>query len=317
MTTVEGQRPVPFDFAKLDHLLDAEDIDILIITSKHNVQYLLGGYRFPYFTRSDAVGSSRYLPVLIYQKGRLDHAAYIGCTLEQFEKELGAFWTPVVHTCSFGSADAMLKAVEHIRAIGGTAQRIGIEPSFLPSDADSILRREMPCELVDAHFPLERLRCQKTPRELALMAQAVERVLRSLAPGLQSCQRGVTKRYLAEALRREQTSLGLAFEYCFISAGTSLNRIPSDQQLENGDVVSIECGATFEGYFANVSRMAMLGDPDCEIQGRFREVVAIQQSARRPIRDGVRGAEIFMEVEKLIKESVIVITSSLPLTVSV
>ena len=36
----------PFDTAALDALLEAEGIDVLVATSKHNVQYLLGGYRF-------------------------------------------------------------------------------------------------------------------------------------------------------------------------------------------------------------------------------------------------------------------------------
>ena len=36
----------PFDTARLDTLLEDEGIDVLVATSKHNVQYLLGGYRF-------------------------------------------------------------------------------------------------------------------------------------------------------------------------------------------------------------------------------------------------------------------------------
>jgi uroporphyrinogen-III synthase len=35
----------PFDTTRLDTLLENEGIDVLVATSKHNVQYLLGGYR--------------------------------------------------------------------------------------------------------------------------------------------------------------------------------------------------------------------------------------------------------------------------------
>ena len=42
-------KPVPFDQAKLDRLLDEAGIDVLVVTSKHNIQYLLGGYRFFFF----------------------------------------------------------------------------------------------------------------------------------------------------------------------------------------------------------------------------------------------------------------------------
>ena len=59
----------PFDTARLDRLMDEAGIDILLATSKHNVQYLLGGHRAFFFESMDAMGLSRYLPVFVYPKG--------------------------------------------------------------------------------------------------------------------------------------------------------------------------------------------------------------------------------------------------------
>ena len=77
MTTQTAQRPaestslaVPFDHRLLDNLLEEAGIDVLVATSKHNVQHLLGGYRFFFFDYKEAIGMSRYLPVLIYPRGR-------------------------------------------------------------------------------------------------------------------------------------------------------------------------------------------------------------------------------------------------------
>src|SRR6185503_5487630 len=59
-TTQEAiRKPLPFDAARLDKLLEESGIDVLIATSKHNVQYLLGGYRFFFFDSMDAIGVSR------------------------------------------------------------------------------------------------------------------------------------------------------------------------------------------------------------------------------------------------------------------
>jgi len=160
-------------------VLDDAGIDVILATSKHNVQYLLGGYRFFFFDYMDAIGVSRYLPVLIYRRGKPDEAAYIGYRLEAFENELGKFWTPSVKTASSGSVDAVKLAAEHIRGLGRGIRRIGIEAAFLPADADAALRQSLPeCEIVDAHFPLERLRAQKTPAELRLLREASERAAR-------------------------------------------------------------------------------------------------------------------------------------------
>jgi Xaa-Pro aminopeptidase len=125
----------PFDTARLDTLLEDEGIDVLVATSKHNVQYLLGGYRFFFFDYMDAIGVSRYLPVVVYQKGRPDNSAYIGYHLESHEKQLGKFWPRVVETTSRNSTSAIQRAVEHIRGLPGPIGKVGVEASFLPWDS--------------------------------------------------------------------------------------------------------------------------------------------------------------------------------------
>jgi Xaa-Pro aminopeptidase len=60
---------LPYDFGHLDDLMEAAEIDVLLVTSKHNVQYLLGGYRYIFFSAMDAIGHSRYLPIVVYVKG--------------------------------------------------------------------------------------------------------------------------------------------------------------------------------------------------------------------------------------------------------
>ena len=83
---------LPFDAKLLDRLLDEAGIDVLVVTSKHNIQYLIGGYRFFFFDHFDAIGVSRYLPVLIYPKGEPARAVYLGHGMEKYEQQLGKFW---------------------------------------------------------------------------------------------------------------------------------------------------------------------------------------------------------------------------------
>jgi hypothetical protein len=57
-----SKRPsiAPFDTTRLDRLMDEAGLDVLLATSKHNVQYLLGGHRAFFFESMDAMGLSRY-----------------------------------------------------------------------------------------------------------------------------------------------------------------------------------------------------------------------------------------------------------------
>ena len=43
MLDVTKRQTAPFDTARLDRLMDEAGFDVLVVTSKHNVQYLLGG----------------------------------------------------------------------------------------------------------------------------------------------------------------------------------------------------------------------------------------------------------------------------------
>ena len=67
--------PPPFETGRLDELMEQAGIDALVVTSKHNIQYLLGGYRFFFFDHFDAIGVSRYLPLLVYAKGHPERSS--------------------------------------------------------------------------------------------------------------------------------------------------------------------------------------------------------------------------------------------------
>src|SRR5664280_722838 len=144
---------IPFDRARLDRLMDDAGIDLVIATSKHNVQYLLGGHRANFFDYMDATGVTRYLPVLVYPKGAPEKAAYIGHRLEKFQREVKPMWTPETQTSTAGSVDTMQKAVDFIRKAGLKTKRIAAEFGFLPYDASIVLRAAfLDADWVDALF---------------------------------------------------------------------------------------------------------------------------------------------------------------------
>lgn len=295
---------IPFDTKKLDDLLEQAAIDVLIVTSKHNVGYLLGGYRFFFFETMDAIGLNRYLPVFIYAKGHADRSVFIGNKLESFEKQLNRFWTPVAETSWMTGADAMRSAVSHIRKMGVACASIGVEMPFLPLDAANVLHSSFAdSRMVDATVALERLRARKSAAELVLLKEASERVVAAMQAAFAACRSGMTKHDVVGRLRREETNRDLNFEYCLISAGSSLNRAPSDQVLGAGDIISLDSGANYHGYIGDLCRMGVLGEPDPELEELLAEVEVIQQAARKPIRAGARGGDIYAAAEQVTRGS--------------
>jgi len=297
-------KTIPFDTQLLDRLLAEAGIDALIVTSKHNIQYLFGGYRFFFFDYMDAIGVSRYLPILVYHRGKPEDASYIGYRMEAFEKELGRFWTPQVQTTTSTSMDAARLAVEHIKRLGKGVRRIGVEVSFMPSDAAAVLQDGLQgYQFVDAQFPLERLRAKKTPHELRLLRESSEHVVAAMLDTFRVCRPGMTKNEIVETLRRNEVNRGLTFEYCLITAGTSQNRAPSDQRLKQGDILSLDSGGNYHGYIGDLCRMGILGEPDSELEDLLAFIEEVQQAARKPIKPGTLGGEIFEVAEAIVETS--------------
>jgi len=295
---------IPFDRARLDRLMDEENIDLILATSKHNVQYLLGGHRADFFDYMDATGVTRYLPIVIYPKGAPDKAAYIGHRLEKWQREANPMWTPETQTLSNGSVDAMQKAVEVMKHHGLKPRRIGAELGFLPFDAAMVLRGAFPnAELVEATLVLDRQRAKKSAEELKKLKHASDMVIASMQAVIAHHGPGATKRELVEALRREETNRGLIFEYCLITAGTSHNRAPSEQRWEKGEALSIDSGGNYHGYIGDLCRMAIQGEPDAELQDLLGEIEAIQRAAFKPIKAGVLGREIYAAAAPLVAKS--------------
>jgi Xaa-Pro aminopeptidase len=294
---------IPFDTKRLDSLMEDAGIDVLLATSKHNVQYLLGGHRAFFFDYMDAMGLSRYLPIVVYAKGAPDRAAFFGHRLENFQREVKSFWTPATNCTSSGSVDVMKKAVDHVKKIGAV-KRVGVEMAFLPMDAGAALHGALPdAKIVDALFVLERLRALKSPAELEMVRIASERVIESMQAVIAKHGAGTTKQELADALKVEETNRGLTFEYCLIAAGASHNRAPSDQRWEEGDVLSVDSGGNFHGYIGDLARMAILGEPDNELVDLLGEIEAIQRASMKPVKAGVMGGEIYASAEALLAKS--------------
>jgi Xaa-Pro aminopeptidase len=303
MPAATADLSVPFDAKKLDALMDDAGIDVLLVTSKHNVQYLLGGHRAFFFDYMDAFGTSRYLPVLVYAKGQPEKSAYVMHGMEGYQHQVKPLWTPEI-VRGATSIDSMQKAVAYVKKAGLKARRIGVETPFLPADAVDALRADMPdAEIKNAVFPLERLRARKTPEELKLLKIASEKVIDSMKAVMANATPGITKQELAESLRREEVNRGLTFEYCLVACGTSHNRAPSPQRWEKGEVMSIDSGGNYQGYIGDLARMAIMGEPDAELEDLLGEIEETQRAAFKVIKPGAIGGEIYVAAEDRLKRS--------------
>ncbi|MBI3128915.1 MAG: aminopeptidase P family protein [Candidatus Tectomicrobia bacterium] len=275
--------------------MEKEGVDLLLASSKDNVAYLLGGYRFFFFAHKDAIGVSRYLPLLGYRRGSPEKAFYLGNSMESWQQEWEPLWVPEAANSHWHSEKAAKDAAGRIRKLGLGKGAIAVEKGFLPADAYLALQEELPdARLVDAHLILEELRAVKRPGELALLRQASEAIIDCMVQVMTTTPAGATTLDIAERVRKEEVQRGLHFEYCLTAAGPGWNRAPSARnRWERGRALSLDSGGNLHGYLGDLARMAVMGEPTPLMEEVMGEVEAIQMAARSAVRPGATGAEIF------------------------
>jgi Xaa-Pro aminopeptidase len=287
-----GDRP-PFSTSKLDALLDRWGIDGVLAVSAHNTRYLLGGYRFFLYDRSDAIGTSRYLPVVGYVRGRADQSFYVGARIEDWGTDVFRPWVPEIATTAWGTVEAADVAAGRLRDRGLGAGTIGIEPAHLPADAMDALTRALPRgSFVDASELLDELRAVKSAHELHIIRCGSAAVVEAMLATFAALDAGSTTNEAVEILRQEETRRGLTFAFGLAASGAHPGRAPCARRIGSGAGLSLDSGAELSGYFADVARMGIAGEPTERHLELLAEVEAVQEAARRAVAPGRRGGEV-------------------------
>ena len=292
----------PFSAVKLDALLDESGIDVLLVSSKHNLQYLLGGYRYYFFDHLDTIGLGRYLPVLGYVKGHPDQAFYVGSGDETWGIEVFPFWPQRISTEAWTSSEAATITAQYVKSLGITRPKIGLELEFWTANAWDRLRAQLPdASFFDSTEILEELRAAKTPDELEQMRKAADSIVDSMVATFHWVQEGMTETEIVEHLRQEQTARGLEYGFTLIATGPTFGRGPSSRTIKKGEIISLDTGGQWHGYLADMARMGVLGEPTQLMKELLDEVASVQAAARTPIKAGALGAAIYDSAIKAVE----------------
>jgi Xaa-Pro aminopeptidase len=148
--------------------------------------------------------------------------------------------------------------------------------------------------LVPLGHVIEDIRMIKDEEELELLARACALTDEAFAQVLGIIEPGRTERSLAVLLERAMIDLGadgIAFDTIVASGpnGAIPHHSPGDRSFERGDLITIDCGAQYRGYHADMTRTVALGEP-AAWQREIYDLVAAAQ--RAGVAAAVPGAEL-------------------------
>lgn len=171
--------------------------------------------------------------------------------------------------------------------------RLGIEYAQMRCGEAERLRAAVPrARLVPADDLLSSLRLVKDEDEATAMRRAIAITERALAATIATIHPGQTEAEVAAELQVQLLRAGSqasAFNPLVVSGARSANPHfgPSDKPLEPGDVVILDCGATWGGYVGDITRCVALEPVPEEIVVIYDLCRAANAAGREAMAPGV------------------------------
>lgn len=187
------------------------------------------------------------------------------------------------------SALAGLAAQRGCRVLAFEAQHLTVERHAALASAEAT-----PQLLVPLGHVVEDLRMVKDEAEIGLLARACALTCEAFEAVLDKIRPGRTERDFAVLLERTMVDLGAdgtAFDTIVASGpnGAIPHHSPGDRAFERGDLITVDCGAKYRGYHADMTRTVVLGEP-AGWQREIYDLVAAAQLAG--VLAAVPGADV-------------------------
>jgi Xaa-Pro aminopeptidase len=281
-----------FDYAarvgRLQAQMNQSSVDVVLLSA---------GSDLPYFTGYEAVPLERLTMMVVPAAG--DSTLFVP-ELEAARVEPGPF-----DLVPWAETDDPIRLVA---SVAGPARQAAIGDhtwsGFLVG-----LQAEMPNATWSVASALTgRLRMRKEPAEIESLrsaASAVDRVLARIPVEIRFS--GRTEREVAHDVAEMTLAEGHDVAWAPIIAsgpnGASPHHEPADRVIENGDLVVCDFGGRIGGYYSDVTRTLVVGEPSPFQTEVHALVVAANEAARATVAPGVTCQDVDLAARQVIVDA--------------
>lgn len=192
-----------------------------------------------------------------------------------------------------------------LQDISAIPLRVGVEPTQLRFLELDLLRKALPnADFVDGSAALAELRMRKGVEELNAIRQAAIIAQNALLNTLETVKPGQSELQISAELMVQLFRAGSEAELPFapiVSTGPNTanpHASPTDCVLQEGEMLLIDWGASFGGYFSDITRTFFCGDPNDEM----KQIADLVERANAAARLGGRRGMVAGEVDKLARD---------------
>lgn len=161
---------------------------------------------------------------------------------------------------------------------GAVSARVGIEESVRFFLFDGIRKQAPRLELVSGDPVTIACRAYKSSAEIALMQRAMDITSEAFKVSLSLLREGMSQEEFAANSRAAHKALGVSGEIgCQFGASTAYPHGSNKQEhLKEGDIVLMDGSCTVDGYYSDISRTIVFGQPS----QRQRDVWNLEKEAQ-------------------------------------
>jgi Xaa-Pro dipeptidase len=232
------------------------------LMAKHNIDALLiePGSAMLYFSGISWWRSERLTAVIIPREGEI--AVVTPYFEEPSVRESMTFGTDV--RTWHEHEDPFARVAEVLRDRGVRRGRVGFESTVRYFAVEGMRQAAPELEVVTALPVTQGCRMYKSSAEIALMKKANEVTLRAYEHVYRSLDKGMRPADVKALMRDAQASLGGSGIWnmaLFGPASAYPHGTSIEQEIEDGQIVLMDCGCSVHGYQSDISRTFVYGEP--------------------------------------------------------
>ncbi len=185
-------------------------------------------------------------------------------------------------------------------------KKIGIESRIMRHLELNLIDRQG-SEIVDSMFMFAKLRTKKSNDEIKLVEKAVSIAEKSLNSIINKLTSGISEKDFASQLVMELLKNGSESELPFspiVASGANAanpHHFPTDKIISENELVIIDWGANYQGYFSDITRTFATGkDIDSKLLDAFESVRLANEAARTKSAHGVTAGDVDFAARSII-----------------
>ncbi|MFP8782309.1 M24 family metallopeptidase [Planococcus plakortidis] len=188
--------------------------------------------------------------------------------------------------------------IDEVARIAGEAavERLAFEQDYMTFATYSQYQEKLTATLEPVSGVIEKLRMVKSPEELEVLKAAAKIADDAFEHICSYIKAGMTELEVSNELEffmRSQGATSSSFDIIVASGLRSAlpHGVASDKKIEQGDLITLDFGALYNGYVSDITRTVAVGEPSDKLKEIYQVVLDSQMLALEKIKPGMTGIE--------------------------